>query len=132
MAHLLLVDDDPEMTDLLEHFFRAEGHEVRVALNGQEGLAALAARRPDVVLLDVEMPILSGPGMAYRMFLHDCGDENIPVVLISGVLDLASVASVVGTPYFLAKPYTLSDVVALVRRALVERTAPRPAAGDAP
>jgi FixJ family two-component response regulator len=82
---------------------------------------------PDAVLLDVEMPILDGPGMAYQMFVRNCGLENIPIILLSGVVDLEQVAARVGTPYFLGKPYALGSVQALCDRALVERTPPVPA-----
>ena len=74
--------------------------------------------------MDVEMPILDGPGMAYAMFVHDMGLENVPVVILSGVPNLKEVASRVGTPYFLGKPYRLEQIVALVQRALAERIAP--------
>jgi DNA-binding NtrC family response regulator len=124
VADLLLVDDDLELTDALAEFLRAEGHLVRVACNGQEGIGLLAERRPDLVMLDVEMPLMNGPEMAYRMFLHNSGDEKVPIVLLSGVLDLPGVARIVGTPYFLGKPYVLDALLVLIARALGERTAP--------
>jgi FixJ family two-component response regulator len=48
------------------------------------------------------------------------------VILLSGVMDLPLVAAEVGTPYYLAKPYRIDALLALVERALVERRAPRP------
>jgi FixJ family two-component response regulator len=58
--------------------------------------------------------------------LRNFGDERIPVVLLSGVIDLPSVAATVGTPYFLAKPYDLDAVLLLMQRAVDERIAPTP------
>jgi DNA-binding NtrC family response regulator len=132
MADLLVVDDDPDLGELLAELMRESGHDVRVARDGRDGLVLLRARRPDLVLLDVEMPVLTGPEMAYAMFLHDAGEEFIPVVLLSGVLDLAAVAAAVGTPYFLGKPYSIEHVLALAEKALAERIPPRPLvrAGD--
>jgi FixJ family two-component response regulator len=72
------------------------------------------------------MPVVTGPELAYRMFLHDLGLEQIPIVLLSGVLDLARVASLVGTPYYLAKPYSPRSVLTLLDRALGERAPPHP------
>src|SRR5262249_55420102 len=69
MANVLIVDDDFDAAEILADVLRSEGHEVELARNGHEGLATLAAKRPDVVLLDVEMPILTGPEMAYQAFL---------------------------------------------------------------
>ena len=103
-----------------------DGHAVRIANDGRQGLAMIHQRYPDVVLLDVEMPELTGPQMAYAVFLHDVGAECIPIVLLSGVLDLKDVAAAVGTPYYLSKPYTLDGVERLVHRALSERRPPHP------
>jgi DNA-binding NtrC family response regulator len=127
MAKLLIVDDDHIVGDLLAALMVSEGHEVHIARDGRDGLLALVhGELPELVLLDVEMPILTGPEMAYAMFFHDAGMEKIPVILLSGVLDLPAVAAAVGTPYFLEKPYTLDRLLALIHKALVERTPPCP------
>jgi CheY-like chemotaxis protein len=99
---------------------------VREARNGLEGMNRVAERIPDVTLLDVEMPILTGPEMAYGLFLRDCGDEMIPIVLLSGVVGLTDVAEAVGTPYFLSKPYSQELLLQLVDQALRERIPPQP------
>jgi DNA-binding NtrC family response regulator len=128
MADLLVVDDDIDVGETLADVLRDEGHIVRTALNGLDGLARLDERLPDAVLLDVEMPLLTGPQMAVRMFLHNCGQENIPIILQSGVKDITAVASLVHTPYFLSKPFTVEDLLRMLGRALLERVAPRPSA----
>src|SRR5262245_57741673 len=129
MADLLVVDDDVDGADMLADVLRDEGHVVRIAHDGLQGLALLARRLPDAVLLDVEMPVLTGPQMAVKMFLNDCGQEEIPVVLLSGVNNLTAVAGLVQTPYFLGKPYTVDAMLKLLGRALVERMPPRTAVG---
>ena len=126
MGAVIIIDDDIDSADALAEIMRAEGHDVRVGFNGQDGLRLARERTPEVALLDVEMPVLDGPGMAYEMFLHDMGLEDVPVVLLSGVTNLQDVAAEVGTPYFLGKPYRFELVVALVARALSERVSPKP------
>jgi DNA-binding NtrC family response regulator len=126
MADVLIVDDDMDVADLLGELLVERGHLIRIARNGEEGLRALSPRAPDVVLLDIEMPVLDGPGMAYQMFLRNCGMEAVPIVLLSGIVALDRVAARVGTPYFLAKPYAPDAVISLCEKALAERTAPRP------
>jgi DNA-binding NtrC family response regulator len=121
---LLIVDDDPEILETLTEVLELEGHLVRTARNGQEGLRELSVRLPNLVLLDVEMPILDGPAMADRMFVDDCGRESIPIVLVTGVADVRRIAAIVGTPYVLEKPYPLERLLALIDRALLERTPP--------
>lgn len=125
MADLLIIDDDLDSADVLSAAMTLQGHDVRVGYNGQEGMRLVKERLPDLVLLDVEMPIMNGPGMALAMLIHDMGLEKVPVILLSGVPDLGGVARRVGTPYFLGKPYRLAAITALVNRALHERFAPR-------
>jgi DNA-binding NtrC family response regulator len=126
VADVVLVDDDEDVAWILQQLLELAGHTVRVAHDGEEGLLLLDQRRPDVVILDVEMPLLDGPTMAYRMFVHDCGLEEIPIVLISGVFDLPGVAARVGTPYFTSKPFDAGAMMNLVDRALTERALPHP------
>ncbi len=126
MADLLVVDDEPDLAECLADLLETEGHEVRTARNGKEGLALVAERQPDLVVLDVEMPVLTGPEMSYQMFIRDAGWEKIPIVLLSGVTNLFKVAEIVGTPYYLPKPCSFEAIRRLVSRALVERRAPLP------
>lgn len=126
MADLLIVDDDVEVVELVAETLRARGHRCRLAHNGRDGLAAVREQRPDLVILDVDMPVLTGPDMACAMFLHDLGDEQIPLVLASGTVGLERVASIVGTPYYLSKPYTIDGLTRLVGQALEQRIPPRP------
>ncbi len=126
MANLLIVDDNVDLAGLLEVLLTAEGHRVRVAYDGEAGMRALDESLPEVVILDVDMPVLDGPGMAYRMLVEDCGRELIPIVLLSGTVDLAAVARRVGTPYTLPKPCDPDRLLRMIARTLAERTPPRP------
>lgn len=60
MKKVLLIDDDPIITTVYQKHFRNEGFEVKVANSGKEGLDALHSFRPDAVLLDLNMPDVSG------------------------------------------------------------------------
>lgn len=126
MADILVVDDDADSAATVGELLEMAGHTVRVAHDGREGLDTIAERLPDLVVLDVEMPVLDGPGMAFDMIVRDAGSEKIPVVLISGFLDLDAVAARVGTPYMLPKPASMSAVLATIERALSERLPPTP------
>jgi DNA-binding response OmpR family regulator len=127
VADLLLVDDDRDLSELLAALLEAAGHVVRVAYDGEEGFLRVGERHPELVLLDVEMPRLTGPEMSTRMFVHDVGLEKIPIVLLSGVTNLEAIARLVGTPYFLAKPYAIEAVLLMIATAARERRAPVPA-----
>lgn len=126
MAEILLVDDDVSLAETVQDVLSYAKHRVRVAHDGREGLAELDKGLPDLVLLDIEMPVLDGPGMAHQMLVVDCGRERIPIVLVSGYLGLRAVAARVGTPYSIGKPCELGALLNLVERALRERIPPRP------
>lgn len=124
MANVLIVDDNLDTMALCTELLESAGHCITKAFNGEEGLKSLSAGpRPDCVVLDVEMPVLSGPEMVCRMLLNDAGQEMIPIVLASGRANLSAVARRMGTPYFLGKG-TCGYGEALLRlldRALIER-----------
>ena len=126
MADLLIVDDDEDILEALAELLASEGHHVCVAHDGIEGLKCLDAEHVDLILLDVEMPRLTGPEMAYEIFVRDAGNERIPIVLLSGKLGLDSVAKAIGTPYFVPKPSSADQLCASIERALTERTPPHP------
>lgn len=128
MADLLVVDDDRDLAEVMAELLQNHGHDVRVAHDGEEGLARLEERTPDLVVLDVDMPILRGPAMARVMLLRNCGLERVPIVLVSGAVDLEAIAGEVGTPYSLAKPCSPGALLSLVGRALREDIPPTPLA----
>jgi CheY-like chemotaxis protein len=127
MSNVLIVDDSADAVQVTTELLESAGHRVRKGYNGEEGLKSLGAGPlPDCVLLDVDMPVLSGPGMAHQMLLHDAGEERIPILLVSGRSDLSEVAARMKTPYFLRK--ATDDygrvLLAILDRALRERRPP--------
>jgi len=125
VSRLLLVDDDNDLVEFFGDVLRAEKHVVQTASTGEEGLLALrSANLPDALVLDVDMPVMGGPEMAHKMLLHDAGEQNVPIILVSGNHELPAIAKRMGTPYFLAKPCGIDPFLALLDRALSERRAP--------
>jgi DNA-binding NtrC family response regulator len=127
MSDVVVVDDDSDLAEAVADILASEGHAVRIAPEGQQGLRLLAERLPELIVLDIEMPVLSGPEMAKRCIVEDAGRERIPIILLSGAASLRQVAALVGTPYALAKPCAVDALLEVIRRALTERLAPRPA-----
>jgi FixJ family two-component response regulator len=127
MANVLIVDDDVDFEAASKELLESAGHRIRSGHDGEKGLASLSVPPlPDCVLLDVDMPVLNGPGMAHQMMLREAGQEKIPILLVSGRSDLSAVAARMGTPYFLVKASANYGraLLKLLERALIERRGP--------
>ena len=124
--NILIVDDDIDVPDILADILESLGHRVRIAHDGREGLKQLRQELPDAIVLDVEMPCLTGPEMVCQMVKEDEGMQWVPVVLVSGVVGLTEIAGRVGTPYFMSKPFDLDDLILLLERSAAEKRPPVP------
>ena len=112
---VLVVDDDPNIRRMIVAALRRDGYDFLEAPNGQEGLDTMRAERPDVVVLDLMMPILSGWDVL-RERAADPELRGIPVIIISANRDpeLATAVSQ-GICAFLPKPFDIGTLSALVR-----------------
>lgn len=84
-AKILIVDDDEDLRQLMSEVLELEGYEVVTAANGKEALARLSHFEPDVILLDLRMPVMSGPEM-YRALRAHPEWRYIPVVVVSAAM----------------------------------------------
>lgn len=82
MAHILVVDDDPDLLVLLDAHYRVRGHQVATAPCCQEGLEAAAAKRPDLILLDFCLPKMDG-GRFLEILRSDSLTREVPVLIMS-------------------------------------------------
>ena len=80
--HVLLVDDEPPILDLLELSLSLDGHEISRALDGAEGLRLAAERRPDLIILDTMMPGMDGLEVARRI-RQDDALQSIPIIMLT-------------------------------------------------
>ncbi len=109
---ILLVDDDERVRELVRVNLEFEGYTVREAATAEEGLAAIEAARPDLVLLDVMMPQVDGWEMLRRI-QEQHGAGAIPVVMFSGKLedDVEAQAAARGAHGFVGKPFDLKQLI---------------------
>ena len=81
---ILIIDDDPDVILFLETILTDNGYETYQANNGQEGLDILKETRPDLILLDLMMPVKSGLGF-FRDIKRTDEFKDIPVIMVTGV-----------------------------------------------
>jgi class 3 adenylate cyclase len=116
---ILAVDDVAENLEIIVVRLRAHGYEIRTAADGEEGLAAARAQKPDLILLDIMMPKLDGISVL-RELKRDARLGFIPVVLLTAKADRADVVAGLdaGADDYLTKPFDQSALVARVRAML--------------
>ncbi|HZF07069.1 MAG TPA: response regulator [Patescibacteria group bacterium] len=116
-GRLLVVDDQVEITALVDEHFTSLGYQVDVAHHGAAGLIQAAARRPDAVLLDINMPEVSGEEVLDR--LHAI-DRSVPIVMLTGNADadLARRFLRRGAFDYIAKPFQLDVLERVVATAV--------------
>ena len=123
MPRILVVDDEPEIVRGLEDNLRFEGYQILTATNGADGLALAATQAPDLVILDIMMPRLSGWEVARELRRRGL---DVPVIMLTArgeevdrVLGLE-----LGADDYVTKPFSLRELLARVR-AVLRRPGPR-------
>lgn len=106
LKHILIVDDDPSIAELLGNLLTEWGYVVFYALNGQEGLQMVERHLIDGILLDLEMPVMDGRTMLDELRWRN---DHVPVIVMSGGVSVESMRSLLreGAQGFLPKPFPL-------------------------
>ena len=120
-ALILVVDDDRDCRELLEHVLSFEGYRVALAQNGVEALRIAHHDKPRLILLDLMMPIMDG----YQFRLHQLSDRElsaIPVICISGTHQAAQAAAQLQVAACIQKPLPLDELLAVVAREIQNPT----------
>ncbi|MBX3081526.1 MAG: HAMP domain-containing histidine kinase [Anaerolineae bacterium] len=114
--HILIVDDQPELTDILSVTLAKRGYAVDCVYDGEQALVWLRSNTPDLILLDVAMPRLDGYEVC-RTIKADNRLKDIPVIFISAMQDIGvkQQAFKVGGVDYITKPYQREEVLARVR-----------------
>lgn len=119
MQKILVVDDDPETTRMLQIMFEHDGYQVQRAHGTAQGMSALAADVPDLVLLDFMMPHLNGAELC-RFIRRDPRTAHVPVFVYSAASHDENIQSALdaGATRFVPKTINREDLLKLVKEAL--------------
>lgn len=112
-VHVLVVDDQEVIRDTLQLALDDEGFSVECAANGREALAVIGRWKPDVILLDLMMPIMDG--WAFCKEQKRTGD-NTPIVLLSAAGGLDEHQRALGAAAVIAKPFDIDRVISTIQR----------------
>ena len=114
--HVLIVDDEPELRQLLTDVLESEGCRVARAANGAEALDRIADDRPDLIVLDLMMPVLDG-WTFINSYTRIAGTE-IPIISLSAVLSDSATERLehLGVRCCLAKPFDLNELLDCAQR----------------
>ncbi len=119
MAHVLIVDDSPTEVYVLKAMLERHGHRISVAENGTDAVAFARQELPDIVLMDIVMPGISG-FQATRLLSKDPATSSIPVIVVSTKDQEADRVWALrqGARDYIVKPASETDLIAKIQMAL--------------
>jgi CheY-like chemotaxis protein len=120
-GRILVVDDDPLLRTSIAMLLEDEGYTVELASHGGEVLERVAANRPDVILLDVMMPSMSGTEVL-RQLQNGPGTADIPVLVMTAVSGLSAGQIARGVAELVEKPFDVADLLNKIALAIYRRS----------
>ena len=122
LPRVLIADDTPQSAELLEAYLSSTDCELAVATDGEETLARIADWQPDLILLDVMMPKISGFEVCKRLRANSA-TRNIAVIMVTALDQTSDIERAVdaGTDDFLSKPINKTELLLRVRNLLKSR-----------
>jgi CheY-like chemotaxis protein len=116
---VLIAEDDHDLLEVMTLVLEEEGYRVMIARDGREALERIREHMPDLILLDMKMPDLSGPEFAAQYIAsHPTPGARAPMVVITAAEHPASRAQEVAAEGYLSKPFTHAELLSEVRRHL--------------
>ena len=114
--HIMVVDDDHNMLEMVSRVLELEGYDVTIAADGTSALALLEERSPDLVLLDIWMPDMDGPQVL--SFIRQ--RSGVPVIMLTAKVEVTSLreALTLGADDYVKKPFSARVLVARIKAKL--------------
>ena len=116
---ILVVDDEVMLVNLLQMRLEANGYEVEVAYDGQEGLSKTAKTRPDLIILDINMEGMDGYTMLKELRKME-GIKDTKVIMLSASGKMRGIFEKEGISDYITKPFDADDLLACVAKVIKE------------
>ena len=119
MARILVAEDDPNSRKLLDFRLKSVGHEVIFAVDGGEALEMVTKEKPELVLLDVIMPVMNGFQVLRKLKSQE-ETKDIPVIMLTSKAQEKDIVSglEVGAVDYVTKPFSFAELIARLNHAL--------------
>ncbi len=116
MKHILIVEDEKDITELLDYQLKQAGYTTTIALDGEAGLMCVKTQRPDLILLDWMLPKLDGLDVC-KQIKHNPLTNTIPIIMVSAKGDEFDkvLALEMGADDYLCKPFSVRELLARVK-----------------
>ena len=120
---ILVIDDEPEITEIINAFLSNAGYKVEIENSAVEGLAKAKANRPDIILLDIMMPVMDGYEVCAQL-KKDPKTAQIPVLFLTGkdAKDDGGMSFQSGGDLFIKKPFSCERLLNMVKMVLISIT----------
>ena len=118
---ILLVDDEEELALAVKIRLQSKGFQVETAINGQEALERVAASRPNLIVLDIRMPVMDGYS-CLRELNNRYGRGEIPVIILTARDRMQDLFELEGIEDYIVKPFDHEDLLTRIDQAFKRRT----------
>ena len=115
LKKILIIDDDPTMVKMVGSFLTTQGYSVVSAGSGEEGLEQIKTDRPDLIILDIQMPKMNGYTFIFE-FKKIADTNTIPVIVLTAKDGMAEIFKVEGVKEYLTKPFQPEALLAKIKK----------------
>lgn len=125
LAKILVTEDEPYISKMLAFRLEILGYEILLATNGEQALALIESERPDLVLLDIMMPVMGGFQVLQKM-RSDEKTKDIPVIILSAKSQEKDIVAGLeyGATDYVTKPFSFPELIARICRVLASSKQP--------
>jgi DNA-binding response OmpR family regulator len=120
---ILIVDDEPDMLEILRFRLEKNGYKIVTASSGEEGLKKAETAKPDLILLDILLPGMSGLEVARKLKKNKL-TKNIPIIIVTALIgkDVMSEGVKDGAEYLISKPFDPAELLAEIKKVVEDKS----------